>query len=98
MFETAVGIIVPKPWKKPLKTPRTDSITSAGDNTLRAITHCGQSLIFAKKSAPKNVMQKAMSPTKIENDIAMKNTLFRFLNWFLALRADTILETARGRL
>mgnify|MGYP001040183491 CR=1 FL=1 len=54
IWDTALGIIVPSPWKKPRITPKTATITRTGTKTFNAKIQSGVlSSVPVIKSAPK---------------------------------------------
>ena len=72
--ETALGIIVPSPWKNPRITPSTATIKSVGASTRSANTQKGVFNISAKKSAKKNTASPASAPLRTAKPRAALNT------------------------
>ena len=97
--ETAVGTMVPWPWKKPRSTPSMPMINTVGASSLTASTARGMlSTVPARNPAPKYMSAAAASPRAAPKAMLTASTCHTLRYCFRLSLADTILETAMGRL
>ena len=65
IWDTAVGTMVPVPWKYPLSTPRYAMIQMVGARVFNAYRLKGVLMSSANKSAPNHRTNAAMPPTAV---------------------------------
>ena len=97
IWDTAVGSMVPSPWKYPLKTPRIATMTRPSDRTFKAYSLSGDFIICREMaSAPKKISSVTTMPTAADSINAQTNTLNALRLCRMATLAATSLETAVG--
>ena len=97
--ESAVGIMVWSPWKKPRNTPRKATIATVGASIFSAMELSGLlRSVVQKKSERKNVRRPKAVPTTAAKRIATKVIFFVSFHLPWATRTEIMRETAKGRL